>query len=113
MNLDSAWQAIDGALERAIARGDRVVLLITGHHRPGEPPVQRGQDPRCGPRLAGGIAPRRATSPRSAARTGVMAAEAASTSFSGAELSRTFLTPDSLTRVRRRKCPPREAHQAR
>ena len=23
--------------------GDRVILLITGHHRPGEPPVQRGR----------------------------------------------------------------------
>jgi len=43
MNLDSAWQAIDQALESAIARGERVVLLITGHHRPGEPPVQRGR----------------------------------------------------------------------
>jgi DNA-nicking Smr family endonuclease len=43
MNLDSAWSAIDLALERAIAAGDRVVLLITGHARPGEPPVQRGK----------------------------------------------------------------------
>ena len=43
MNLDGAWQAIDDALERAIARGERVVLLITGHHRPGEPPVARGK----------------------------------------------------------------------
>lgn len=43
MNLDSAWSAIDDALERAIARGERVVLLITGHHRPGEPPVARGK----------------------------------------------------------------------
>jgi DNA-nicking Smr family endonuclease len=43
MNLDQAWQAIDEALERAIRRGDRVLLLITGHHRPGEPPVQRGR----------------------------------------------------------------------
>jgi DNA-nicking Smr family endonuclease len=43
MNLDSAWTAIDRALEQAIARGDRVVLLITGHHRPGEPPVARGR----------------------------------------------------------------------
>ena len=45
------------ALERAIAAGDRVLLLITGHERPGEPPVQRGPDPRRGPRLAGGLAP--------------------------------------------------------
>jgi len=43
MNLDSAWAAIDASLERALARGDRVLLLITGHHRPGEPPVQRGR----------------------------------------------------------------------
>lgn len=43
MNLDGAWQAIDRGLEQAIARGDRVILLITGHHRPGEPPVQRGR----------------------------------------------------------------------
>jgi DNA-nicking Smr family endonuclease len=43
MNLDSAWQAIDRGLDQAIHRGDRVLLLITGHHRPGEPPVQRGK----------------------------------------------------------------------
>ncbi|MBV8908919.1 MAG: Smr/MutS family protein [Sphingomonas sp.] len=43
MNLDTAWNAIDRGLEQAIARGDRVVLLITGHHRPGDPPVQRGR----------------------------------------------------------------------
>jgi DNA-nicking Smr family endonuclease len=43
MNLDSAWAAIDRGLEQAIARGDRVLLMITGHHRPGEPPVQRGK----------------------------------------------------------------------
>ena len=43
MTLDRAWDAIDANLERAIARGERVVLLITGHHRPGEPPVQRGR----------------------------------------------------------------------
>jgi DNA-nicking Smr family endonuclease len=42
-NLDSAWSAIDLALERAIAAGDRVVLLITGHARPQDPPVQRGR----------------------------------------------------------------------
>ena len=42
MNLDSAWRAIDVALDQVIARGDRVLLLITGHHRPGEPPVRRG-----------------------------------------------------------------------
>ena len=43
LNLDQAWDAIDRGLEQAIARGDRVLLLITGHHRPGEPPVQRGK----------------------------------------------------------------------
>lgn len=43
LNLDRAWSAIDLALEQAIARGDRVLLLITGHHRPGKPPVERGK----------------------------------------------------------------------
>lgn len=43
MNLDRAWAAIDTGLERAIAAGDRLVLLITGHERPGEPPVKRGK----------------------------------------------------------------------
>jgi DNA-nicking Smr family endonuclease len=43
LNLDQAWTAIDGALERAIQAGDRVLLLITGHERPGAPPVQRGR----------------------------------------------------------------------
>ncbi len=42
-NLDTAWSAIDQGLERAIADGDRVLLLITGHARSGEPPVQRGR----------------------------------------------------------------------
>lgn len=42
-SLESAWTAIDRALEQAIAAGDRVLLLITGHHRPGEPPVARGR----------------------------------------------------------------------
>lgn len=42
-SLDAAWDAIDRTLERAIAAGDRVLLLVTGHHRPGEPPVQRGK----------------------------------------------------------------------
>jgi DNA-nicking Smr family endonuclease len=41
--LDGAWAAIDVALERAIGAGDRVVLLITGHERRGEPPVERGR----------------------------------------------------------------------
>jgi DNA-nicking Smr family endonuclease len=42
-NLDRAWSAIDSALERAIEAGERLVLLITGHSRPGAPPVQRGR----------------------------------------------------------------------
>jgi DNA-nicking Smr family endonuclease len=42
-SLNGAWEAIDGLLERAISGGDRLVLLITGHHRPGEAPVQRGK----------------------------------------------------------------------
>jgi DNA-nicking Smr family endonuclease len=42
-NLESAWTAIDRTLERAVASGERVVLLITGHHRAGEPPVERGR----------------------------------------------------------------------
>lgn len=42
-NLDRAWNAIDRGLEAAIAAGERVVLLVTGHHRPGEPPVERGK----------------------------------------------------------------------
>ena len=42
MSLDGAWRAIDRALEQSIAREERVLLLITGHHRPGEPPVRRG-----------------------------------------------------------------------
>jgi DNA-nicking Smr family endonuclease len=43
MTLDTAWSAIDHALDRSIAAGDRVLLLITGHHRPGDAPVQRGR----------------------------------------------------------------------
>jgi DNA-nicking Smr family endonuclease len=43
MSLDAAWQAIDRALERAIRSGDRLFLLITGHHRPGTAPVERGR----------------------------------------------------------------------
>lgn len=42
-DLDSAWQSIDQALEAAIEAGERVVLLITGHQRSGEPPVKRGR----------------------------------------------------------------------
>lgn len=43
MTLDTAWRAIDRALERSIAGGDRILLLITGHHRPGDPPIERGR----------------------------------------------------------------------
>jgi len=43
LTLDTAWRAIDRALERSIAAGDRVLLLITGHHRPGSAPVERGR----------------------------------------------------------------------
>jgi len=42
MSLDRAWSAIDRALEQSILRGDRLVLLITGHQRSGEPPIRRG-----------------------------------------------------------------------
>ena len=43
LTLDTAWSAIDSGLKRSIRAGDRVLLLITGHARPGEPPVQRGR----------------------------------------------------------------------
>ena len=42
-SLDGAWAAIDLALERALTAGERVVLLITGHARPGDPPIERGK----------------------------------------------------------------------
>jgi len=42
-SLDAAWEAIDRIIEQAVTAGDRVVLLVTGHHRPGEPPIQRGK----------------------------------------------------------------------
>ena len=42
MSLDGAWQAIDRALDQGIAGGERVLLLITGHQRSGEPPIRRG-----------------------------------------------------------------------
>jgi DNA-nicking Smr family endonuclease len=42
LSLDGAWRAVDRALDDALARGERIVLLITGHHRAGEPPVRRG-----------------------------------------------------------------------
>lgn len=43
LTLDEAWSAIDSALDRAIRAGDRVLLLITGHERAGDPPVRRGR----------------------------------------------------------------------
>lgn len=43
MNLDTAWRAIDRALKQAVIQRQRVLLLITGHHREGEPPVERGK----------------------------------------------------------------------
>ncbi|MEO6359956.1 MAG: Smr/MutS family protein [Sphingomicrobium sp.] len=43
MNLDAAWNAIDCELERATVNGERVILLITGHARAGEPPILRGR----------------------------------------------------------------------
>ena len=43
LTLDQAWTAIEHGLETAILSGQRVVLLITGHARPGGPPVQRGK----------------------------------------------------------------------
>jgi DNA-nicking Smr family endonuclease len=43
LTLDQAWTAIDRGLDAAIASGQRVVVLITGHARPGGPPVQRGK----------------------------------------------------------------------
>ncbi|HET7605586.1 MAG TPA: Smr/MutS family protein [Sphingomicrobium sp.] len=42
MSLDRAWRSIDDALDQALRGGERVLLLITGHQRSGEPPVRRG-----------------------------------------------------------------------
>ena len=41
--LERAWQAIDRAIEQALVNQERVLLLITGHARPGDPRVQRGR----------------------------------------------------------------------
>ena len=43
MSLDRAWEAVDFALERAITANERVLLLVTGHARAGEPPIERGK----------------------------------------------------------------------
>jgi DNA-nicking Smr family endonuclease len=40
-NLDKAWTALDHALERAIGRGDRLLLLVTGKP-PSEAKGKRG-----------------------------------------------------------------------
>ena len=40
-NLDTAWTALDRALEQAIARGDRLLLLVTGKP-PSEAKGKRG-----------------------------------------------------------------------
>lgn len=42
-SLDRAWEAIDQSLERAIASKERILLLITGHERRGDPPLVRGR----------------------------------------------------------------------
>lgn len=41
--LERAWQAIDRAIEQALVNQERMLLLITGHARPGDPPVERGR----------------------------------------------------------------------
>jgi DNA-nicking Smr family endonuclease len=41
--LDRAWLAIDRSLDQAIASGQRVLLLVTGHERKGDPPLERGR----------------------------------------------------------------------
>jgi DNA-nicking Smr family endonuclease len=68
--LDRAWSAIDRGLDQAIAGDERIVLLITGHARPGEPPVERGRiraavgDWLAASRHAGRIAAVRGAHPR-------------------------------------------------
>ena len=42
-SLDRAWVSIDRALEQAIACDERILLLITGHERKGDPPLERGK----------------------------------------------------------------------
>jgi DNA-nicking Smr family endonuclease len=43
MNLNHAWAAIDRSIEAALASGDRIILLITGHNRPLSATSQRGK----------------------------------------------------------------------
>jgi DNA-nicking Smr family endonuclease len=68
--LDSAWHRIDQGIESALAAGDRVILLITGHAPRGAPPVQRGRiraavhDWLAASRHAGRIAAVRGAHPR-------------------------------------------------
>lgn len=42
-SLDRAWDALDRTLDDAVATGDRVLLLVTGHERKDEPPIERGK----------------------------------------------------------------------
>lgn len=69
-SLDSAWATIDRGLERAISRGERLVVLITGHARAGDPPLARGRiraavdDWLASSRHAGAIASVRGAHPR-------------------------------------------------
>ena len=69
-SLARAWQAIEQALDQASERGERVVLLITGHERKGEPPIERGRiraavhDWLAASRHAGKIAAVRGAHPR-------------------------------------------------
>jgi DNA-nicking Smr family endonuclease len=68
--LDRAWSAIDRGIEQAIARDERLILLITGHARAGEPPIERGRiraavgDWLAASRHAGRIAAVRGAHPR-------------------------------------------------
>jgi hypothetical protein len=80
MNLDRAWNAIDRGLDQAIARGERMVLLITGHHRPAS---RRSRGARFAPRSTTGSRPRGTPEilPQCAVRIVAMGAAGASISF--------------------------------
>lgn len=41
-SLARAYDRLDRALEEAIANGERVLLLVTGHAPRSEPPIRRG-----------------------------------------------------------------------